>query len=232
MNSQAHIVVIDPAMNTAELECFNRMARRSPLPLTYHLPAMRGLQSLRSEAMESAKGLVILGSASSVHDRLPWQPELEAWLMPHLERGLPTLGICYGHQMLATMFGGRVDYVFPDKKKHLGFRQVSLTRDAGPWSAGATGPLCVSHRETVVEVPREFEIFATSAEIGPDGLRHTRLPIFTFQPHPEATPEFLQGRGVAPPADGTVFGFGNRLVDAFLDFAAAFERRSPVSSVG
>jgi GMP synthase (glutamine-hydrolysing) len=231
MRNPAHIVVIDPAMNVAEVECFNRMVLRSPLPLTYHLPAMRGVQSLRAEPMEAVRGIVILGSASSVHDRHPWQLELEAWLRPHLERGLPTLGICYGHQMLATMFGGRVDYVFPDKKKHVGFRQLTLTRAAGPWAAGMQGPVCVSHRETVVEVPRDFEVFATSAEIATDGLRHTQLPIFTFQPHPEATPEFLQGRNMAPPADGTLT-FGHGLVDTFLAFAAGFEAQRGASAVG
>ncbi len=220
MKKTPHILVIDPAMNVAEVECFNRMALRSALPLTYHLPAMRGLQSLKAEPMEAARGIVILGSASSVHDRHPWQVELEAWLRPHLERGLPTLGICYGHQMLATMFGGRVDYVFPDKKKHVGFRRMALTKAAGPWAAGLQGPVCVSHKETVVEVPPDFEVFATSEEIRTDGLRHKRLPIFTLQPHPEATPEFAGSHGIPPPEGGFPLGFGHQLVDGFLRYAA------------
>lgn len=220
MTSRAHILVIDPAMRVAEIECFNRMALRSPLPLTYHLPALRGMKSLEAQSMESARGIVILGSSSSVHDRLPWQPALEAWLRPHLERGLPTLGICYGHQMLAAMFGGKVGFVAPDQRKLRGFREVTLTKAVGPWSAPATGPLCISHRETVVEVPPDFDVFATSADIPTDGLRHKRLPIFTFQPHPEATREFVEDREMPLPQGGAELGFGHGLVDAFLHFAA------------
>ena len=220
MSPTPHILVIDPAMRIAEIECFNRMALRSPLPLTYHLPAIRGMQSLAAEPMDSARGIVILGSASSVNDRLGWQHEFEAWLRPHLERGLPTLGICYGHQMLAAMFGGKVGFVSPDQHKLKGFREVTLTQAAGPWAAQARGPLCVSHKETVTEVPPEFDVFATSAEIASDGLRHKRLPIFTFQPHPEATPEFLQSHGI-PPREGAL-GFGHQLVDGFLHFAATY----------
>jgi GMP synthase (glutamine-hydrolysing) len=221
MSSTPHILVIDPAMRIAEIECFNRMALRSPLPMTYHLPAIRGMQSLLAESMESARGIVILGSASSVHDRLPWQHELETWLRPHLERGVPTLGICYGHQMLATMFGGKVGFVSPsDQRKLKGFREVTLTQSAGPWAAQAKGPLCVSHKETVVEVPPDFEVFATSTEISTDGLRHKTLPLFTVQPHPEATPEFLQSHGI-PLEDRALLGFGHQFVDGFLQFAAS-----------
>lgn len=221
MTSRPHLLVIDPAMRIAEVECFNRMALRSPLPLTYHLPAIRGMQSLVAEPMESIRGIVILGSASSVHERLPWQRELEAWLRPHLERATPTLGICYGHQMLATMFGGKVGLVAPDERKLKGFREVTLTRSAGPWPAPAKGPLCVSHKETVTEVPADFEVFASSEEVHPDGLRHKHLPLFTFQPHPEATPEFLQSHGIPLHQGEAPLGFGHELVDGFLDYAAS-----------
>ncbi|XXF79568.1 gamma-glutamyl-gamma-aminobutyrate hydrolase family protein [Myxococcaceae bacterium GXIMD 01537] len=225
MTSKPHILVIDPAMRIAEVECFNRLALSSPLPLTYHLPAMRGMQSLAADPVESARGIVILGSASSVHDRLPWQHELETWLRPLLERGMPTLGICYGHQMLATMYGGKVGFVAPDQRKLKGFREVTLTRSAGPWSAPARGPLCISHKETVTEVPPDFESFATSEEVPTDGLRHRHLPIFTLQPHPEATPEFLQSHGIAHEPGGAPLTFGHQLVDAFLRYAAEFPER-------
>lgn len=224
MTSRPHLLVIDPAMRIAEIECFNRMALHSPLPLTYHLPALRGMQSLAVEPMDSVRGLVILGSASSVNDRLSWQHELEEWLRPHLERGLPTLGICYGHQMLAAIFGGKVGFVSPDQRKLKGLREVTLTKATDPWSAPARGMLCVSHQETVTEMPRDFDVFASSEEITLDGLCHRRLPIFTFQPHPEATPEFLQSHGISLP-DGSPLAFGHQLVDGFLRFAATYQGR-------
>ena len=138
--------------------------------------------------------------------------------MPQLERRIPTLGLCYGHQMLARMFGGRVDYVFPDRFKYKGFREVAL--DATPWSAAARGKLVVSHCETVVEAPRCMRVFARSPEIATDGLAHEDLPVWSFQSHPEATPEFLAGHGITPDGDGRALDFGHALVRGFLNFVA------------
>ena len=53
--TKAHIAVIDPAVRIPELECFNQMALISPLPLTYHLPAMYGQQSLDAEDLSQLR---------------------------------------------------------------------------------------------------------------------------------------------------------------------------------
>lgn len=216
--ARPHIMVIDPAMRIAEVECFNHIALTSPLPVTYHLPAMYGLQSLAYADMRSARGLIILGSASSVHDRLPWQSALEDWLRPHLDAGLPTLGLCYGHQMLATMFGGRVAYVSPDQFKHKGLRRISVS--ATPcWPAG-DGLVVVSHNETVADAPSCMRPIATSALIANDGLAHTQLPIWSFQSHPEATPAFLHNHAISTDEAPQAFAFGQSLVAGFVNFAA------------
>ena len=219
MTGRPHLVVVDPAVRTAETECFNRMALTAPLPVTYHLPCMYGLESLQAEDMRAVRGLIILGSASSVTERLPWQVALETWLRPHLEAGLPTLGLCYGHQMLAHMLGGRVAYMTPERTKLKGFRRVKVAATAA-WPAGE-GELVVSHNEAVVEAPRDMTVLATSDAVAIDGLAHRTLPIWTLQPHPEATPEFLSHHGIpapARPAEALAFGFS--LVDAFLAYAA------------
>ena len=41
-----HIAIIDPGTRVPELDCFNQLTRRSPVPLTYHLPALFGVDSL------------------------------------------------------------------------------------------------------------------------------------------------------------------------------------------
>ena len=64
-----HFIVVDPAAHTPEVACFNRLAAAAPLPCTYHLPGLFGMQSLLAEDAKAARGLIILGSAASVHDR-------------------------------------------------------------------------------------------------------------------------------------------------------------------
>lgn len=215
------ILVIDPAMSIAETECYNRIALMSPLKTTYHLPAMYGLQSLKAMNMRSVRGIVILGSAASVHDRLPWQQPFEDWLRPHLENRIPTLGICYGHQMLSYMFGGDVGYVFTDQKKYSCLRNVAVKKL--PWLSESQGPLVASHNEMVTRLPPGFEIIAASPECSNDGMAHTKLPLWSFQTHPEATKEFLINHNIEideKTLEKQLF-FGTTLVENFLKYTVS-----------
>ena len=217
---QGRIAVIDPGMRRPEVECFNLLARLSPIPCTYHLPALWGMSSLKDEPIEHLKAVVILGSAASVHDRHPWQLDLEAWLSRSLGRagGLPTLGLCYGHQLLAAMAGGRVGFLRPDQSKARGLRQVTLS-ERPPWLGDTeplAGPLVVSHRETVTEAPSTMVVFASSGEVATDGLRSRLEPLWTFQAHPEASPAFVVENAVPGVELGRDLSFGHALMAGFL----------------
>lgn len=211
------VLVIDPGIKRPELESFNRLAEHSPLPVSYHLPALFGFSSLQALASKPVKGIIVMGSASSVHDKLSWQIELGNFLKTHIEKKTPILGLCFGHQLISHLHGGKVEYVFPDQKKHLGFREVSLKENI-LWGNACQGSLYVSHNEHVTSVPKDFKVSATSAEIAIDGLCHNSLPIWSFQPHPEATPKFLETRENRLALEPSQFQFGNQLVDQFLHF--------------
>jgi GMP synthase (glutamine-hydrolysing) len=53
-------------------------------------------------------GVVVSGSHAMVTDRADWSERLAAWLRDCVALGVPTLGICYGHQLLAHALGGQV----------------------------------------------------------------------------------------------------------------------------
>jgi GMP synthase (glutamine-hydrolysing) len=57
---------------------------------------------------DSVRGVVITGSHSMVTDRLDWSERTAGWLRGAVARRIPTLGICYGHQLLAHALGGEV----------------------------------------------------------------------------------------------------------------------------
>jgi len=183
------------------------------------LPALFGFNSLEKLSTGSVKGIVILGSLSSVNEGLSWQKELGSVLNPFIENKTPLLGLCFGHQFIAHHFGGRVEYVFKDQKKHLGFREVFL-KENHLWGTPTQGELYVSHNEQVVTVPKDFEVSATSAEIKIDGLSHQTHPIWSFQSHPEAGPKFLELREKKSATDPKRFEFGHRLIDQFFNFCS------------
>jgi GMP synthase (glutamine-hydrolysing) len=212
--SRRHVAVIDPGMRVPEIDCFNRMSLAAPVPLTYHLVAQYGTDSLARGADDLA-GIVVLGSGASVHDADPWLADLSAWLEPHMAAGVPVLGLCFGHQLLANLLGAAVTFLYDDRRKLRGLRQVSL--DANPlWGEAVEGPLLVTHAEVVAEVPPGCEGVGRSDQVAIEAFAHRTLPLWGFQAHPEATLAFARNNAVPFDADPGVLGFGHRLVDAFL----------------
>ncbi|MFZ2619745.1 MAG: type 1 glutamine amidotransferase [Alphaproteobacteria bacterium] len=61
-------------------------------------------------AVEEVRGLIIMGSLCSVNEytRLRWLQQEMQWVEQVLQRNIPTLGICFGAQMLAHIAGGSV----------------------------------------------------------------------------------------------------------------------------
>lgn len=214
-SSGRHVCVLDPAVRTPELDCFNRIALHSPLPATYHLPALHGMDSVKRREPGLA-GIIILGSASSVHESRPWQKELVDWLLPRLEAKVPTLGLCFGHQLIAHCFGAMVDTLYTDNRKLTGLREVALSACPLWGDRPLSGRLVVSHREAVVGCPSGFRVVGQSPEVSVEALAHERLPIWTFQAHPEATQAFALRQGISLAGESDL-AFGHSIVQAFLD---------------
>ncbi len=211
----AHLAIIDPAVRIPELDCFNQLILRTPIKTSYHLPALFGIDTLVA-LQESITAFIIFGSSSSVNDRFPWQSQLETWLRPQLELQKPTLGFCYGHQMLAYLFGGKVDFLYPDKHKLQGFRKVKFQSNPLWKNQEFEGEIYVSHREVVLECPKSMQIIASSSDVAIDGLAHRTLPIWSLQAHPESTPLFLKNMGDPHNVSPQAFDFGKQIINDFL----------------
>jgi anthranilate synthase/aminodeoxychorismate synthase-like glutamine amidotransferase len=100
------------------------------------------------------------------------------------EAGVPTLGVCLGHQSLAQAFGGRVVRHVPVHRQ-----TTTIEHDGRTIFRGLGSPLTVGrYHSLVVEeetVPGAFEVSARGGGVIM-GLRHRELPAEGVQFHPES----------------------------------------------
>lgn len=107
-------------------------------------------------------GAVITGSHAMVTEETQWSLNLERWVTRTVKAGIPLLGICYGHQLLAKAMGGTVGY--HPKGMEIGTTQATLTRDAkdDPLFRDLPSGLNIhtSHSQTVLRLPEGAVLLA------------------------------------------------------------------------
>ena len=99
------------------------------------------------------------------------------------EAGIPTLGVCLGHQSMVEAFGGRVLRGEPIHGK-----DAAIDHDGRTLFAGLPNPLTVGRYHSLVaapELPDVLEQSASSAGVVM-AVRHRELPAEGVQFHPES----------------------------------------------
>jgi GMP synthase-like glutamine amidotransferase len=217
--------VIDPSVSHAEHQGVGEILHGWPGERRTLLPVL-GEGEMPRPADRDVDGIVVLGSAASVHDEHPWAAALEAWIRPVVtgEVEVPLLGVCYGHQLVAHMAGARIGFLQPDRARRRGVEETEiLPNRLIPDPARLR--VVVSHREEVKTAPSGYRVIARRPGVAFDGLEHRSLPIFTFQFHPEARDEFARRRGIEVQAiDDRLREDSRRLIAAFHRFAMSHRR--------
>ena len=108
------------------------------------------------------------------------------------EQGVPVLGVCLGHQALATAFGGKVVRGQPVHGK-----TAPVEHDGRTIFAGLESPLVAGRYHSLVVDPDLPDCLERSAFAGDVvmGLRHRELPAEGVQFHPESVLT-EQGKGL------------------------------------
>ena len=123
-------------------------------------------------------GIILSGGPASVYaeDAYTLDPGI-------LELGIPILGICYGHQLLAKMLGGEVA-----RTGNAEFGKTELAAaDPGLLLEGLppTQAVWMSHRDAVVAAPPGFTVTATTAASPVAAMEDRAAGRFGVQFHPE-----------------------------------------------
>jgi anthranilate synthase/aminodeoxychorismate synthase-like glutamine amidotransferase len=99
------------------------------------------------------------------------------------EAGIPTLGVCLGHQSMVEAFGGRTILGDPIHGK-----DAEIEHDGEGIFAGLPNPLRGGRYHSLVadpELPAELEQTASGADVVM-AIRHRELPAYGVQFHPES----------------------------------------------
>ncbi|MBI1780066.1 MAG: glutamine-hydrolyzing GMP synthase [Sphingobacteriales bacterium] len=127
------------------------------------------------------KGIILSGSPFSVND--PNAPVVDVSAMI---KKLPVLGICYGAQLTAKLFGGRVE---KSEKREYGRAHLHQQKENVLMTNVAdNSQVWMSHADTILELPDNFEILATTENIPVAAFRKNdngTCPLFGIQFHPE-----------------------------------------------
>lgn len=180
--------------------------------------------------------VAITGSHSMVSDRLPWSEKTAAWLRDRVAgSGIPTLGICYGHQLLNQALGGMVGnnpLGDEDGCADLSFRDSAAKDDL--FSRISPADLAcargyVSHTQTILEPSPGLVVLATGSMDGHHAVRFAN-GIWGTQFHPEFDQVVAREYAAEPPPSGpkalleiekTDGGFGAKVLRAFADLVTS-----------
>jgi anthranilate synthase/aminodeoxychorismate synthase-like glutamine amidotransferase len=103
------------------------------------------------------------------------------------EKGVPSLGVCLGHQALVMAFGGKVV-----RHKAMHGKASAITHDGRTIFRGLENPLEIQRYHSLIADPDLPDELTRSAYVDEDGkrvvmaVRHTELPAEGVQFHPES----------------------------------------------
>ena len=145
-------------------------------------------------APQSCAGVVVSGSHDMVTDGAAWMQDLEHWLYQVCMAGVPVLGICFGHQLLAKTLGGQVG-VHPVGLE-LGTVPVSIQADVSLDPVWQHMPTCfdahVVHYQSVRRLPEGACVLAGNSHEPHQAFRW-RNNVWGVQFHPEFSTQAMQG---------------------------------------
>ena len=144
--------------------------------------------------IDEVDGYIITGSKSSVYDSDPWIARLKSFVADLHSRKKKTVGICFGHQIIASALGGKTEKaavgwglgVMPTKLASTASAK-GLWLDKGKSSIN----LLYSHQDQVC-LPAPGSALLASTDICPAAIIGIDQHILSFQGHPEFSHDYAR----------------------------------------
>jgi GMP synthase-like glutamine amidotransferase len=141
--------------------------------------------------IDECDGYVITGSRRSVYEQEAWIIKLAGWARTLHDRQKPTVGICFGHQLIAHALGGVTEPAPQGWGVGVANTDISSRRDfMSPWVP--TVALVVSHKDQVTTLPPGAERLGGN-DFCPNGMFVLGKHMLGLQGHPEFTRGYSRG---------------------------------------
>ena len=139
-------------------------------------------QITKINEFHNIKGLIFSGGPSTVTtSKFQSVPKII------FEKKIPILGICYGLQLIAKLFGGKIK---PSKKKREFGRAYLFKKKSSLLTKNFFNlkrAVWMSHEDAVVKLPKNFKIIASTKDSKLTIIENTKNKIYGVQFHPEVT---------------------------------------------
>lgn len=128
----------------------------------------------------SVKGIILSGSPSSVYEKNAPKPDDSIYAL-----GVPILGICYGMQLIAEKFGGKVSQA---QKREYGSAQLYVDKKDKLFDNISNNNIVwMSHADKIDAIPSGFETICHTKNSPYAAIRNLDKKIWSIQFHPEVS---------------------------------------------
>lgn len=142
----------------------------------------------KAEELKNYKGIILSGGPNSVYEK--GAPQVDAEIF---DFGIPILGVCYGHQLMTKMLGGKVE-AGSGKGAEYGKTEIEIQENEGILSCaepGAKITVWMSHGDKVTALPEGFEILASSKDDPYSAVGDMKRNFYGIQFHAEVVHTML-----------------------------------------
>ena len=142
------------------------------------------------ESPDVCDAWLITGSKYGAYDPIDWIMQLESFIRALYAAQKKTIGICFGHQIMAQAMGGRVVQSSRSWGVGVSFNQIALRK---PWMK----PYCDTfdivsfHQDQIIDLPKNVEVLAGNAFCPYYMLQYDDC-FLSIQGHPELSLDFVR----------------------------------------
>lgn len=162
---------------------YTHLIKRNCRDLGFEAQIIQNNSSMEEFEKLRPEKVILSGGPSSVYKGDNGLAEKIARSISEGKLNIPILGICFGHQLIAHLIGGKVE-----KGKNAEYGIAKLVVDKPEFILQGVPKnfnVWVSHFDEVVELPKDFIALAHSETCKYEAMAHTKKKIFGVQFHPE-----------------------------------------------